>query len=101
MQTQVVVGRPFVTHVNQDLRPEIGDPLEFLKEKYSSRFSFGLDNLLRGGHYKLMGYAYDFRPHLKKFLYKQNYYGWQEAYAPNKTLLRKAVYGTIEKIIEL
>lgn len=97
MKEVQVIGYPFVSHVNQDARPTLG--IDFLKRAYV-RFSTNNDNLIRYGYYRLMGYQYNFRPHLKKFLYKQ-YGDWQEAYAPNKTALRKAVYGRIDKIVEL
>jgi len=47
-----------------------------------------------------MGWAYDFRPNLKKFLVKQ-YGTWTEIYAPNKTLARKQFIGKIDAIKEL
>lgn len=61
---------------------------------------FCVQSLIQHGYYKLGGYIYSFRDELKKFLYKQ-YGQWYEGYAPNKTLLRKNVYGRIEKIIEM
>lgn len=95
----IVVGYPFVSHVNQELKPTIENPKDFLKRAYV-RFYTNNNNLLRFGYYKLMGYLYDFKPYLKKYLYKQ-YGSWHEVYAPNKTLLRQATYGKIDKIIEL
>lgn len=47
-----------------------------------------------------MGYCYDFRKELKKYVVKQ-YGNWYEYFAPNKTLLRKALCGRIEKIVEI
>lgn len=38
---------------------------------------------------KLLGWTFDFRPFLRLFLVKDKYYGWQEVYAPNKTMARK------------
>ena len=76
---------------------EINNPVEFLKSKYAVPFTFGLDNLQRDGIYKLQGWAYDLRPFLKKILVKQ-YGSWQEYYAPNKTALRKLLYGVVEKM---
>lgn len=52
------------------------------------------------GYLKIGGWCYDFRDDLKKFLVKQ-YGQWTEYYCHNKTLLRKSLYGTIEKIIEI
>lgn len=92
-----VVGYPFVNHVNQELHPTL--EVSFLRDAYV-RYYTNNSNLISYGCYKLMGYEYDFKPYLKKYLYKQ--YGiWTEAYAPNKTLLRKVIYGSIDKIVEI
>lgn len=56
--------------------------------------------LLDQAHIKRMGYIYDFRDILKKFVYKTNY-GIYEGYAPNKTLLRKNVHTKCHYVIEL
>jgi hypothetical protein len=96
---QTVVGYPFVSHVPQNERPTISDAKAFLKKAYV-RFYTNNDNLIRFGYYKVMGYKYDFKPFLKKYLYKQ-YGQWNEAFAPNKTLLRSVIGGRIDKIIEI
>ena len=88
-----IIGYPFVAHVKQDERPEIENPNEWLKKNYINS-----DNVSRYGYYKLMGYQFNFRPYLKLYIYKQ-YEQWSEIYAPNKTMLRKKVYGKIDKII--
>lgn len=98
--SNVIIGRPFVGHVDQEKKPIIENAKEFLKRKFSGGYAFGLDNLLRSGVYKEMGYVFNFQGHLKKYLYKQ-YGQWSEAYAPNKTMLRKSVYGRIDRIIEI
>lgn len=98
MKTEILIsGKPFVSHVDQTLTPSL--PLDFLKRAYVRYFTNN-ENLIRYGHYKLMGFVYDFKPYLKKYLYKQ-YGSWAEAYAPNKTLLRSVLGGKIDKIIEL
>jgi len=94
----IVVGRPFVNHVDQNLKPTL-EANEFLKRAYV-RYYTNNDNIVNYGFYKLMGYQYDLKPYLKKYLYKM-YGNWQEAYAPNKTLLRAVIYGTITNIIEI
>ena len=81
-------------------KKKIGDAKSFLKEKFSNQFNFGTDNLSSRGEYREMGWSYNFRPHLKKFLIKQHG-SWQEIYAPNKTLARKQFIGKIDKIVEL
>ena len=79
---------------------KIDDPKEFLKTSYASPHSFGVINLKESGIYRLMGWAYNFRPYLKKYLIKQ-YGQWSEYYAPNKTTLRSTIYGRIDKIVEI
>lgn len=75
-------------------------PEAFLKAKMTgSRFDFGVHELTRNGVYKLLGWKYDYRDTLKKYVYKQ-YGSWSEAYALNKTNLRHLVYGRIDQIIE-
>ena len=78
----------------------IYSPKDFLKSKYTNGYVFGIDNLKSTGLYKLMGWAYNFKPYLKKYLVKQ-YGQWQEYYAPNKTTLRRTIYGRIDKIQEI
>lgn len=78
----------------------IDNPRDFLGTKYTKGYIFGLDNLQRDGIYRLMGWAYDFRPYLKKYLVKQ-YGQWHEYYAPNKTKLKNILFGRIDKIQEL
>lgn len=77
----------------------IENPVEFLREKYKNRFNFGMENILKTGIFKLGGYAYDLRPWLSIYIVKQ-YGNWTQYYAPNKTTLRKIIYGRIEAIQE-
>lgn len=97
---QAIIGFPFVEHVNQELRPTIENAKDYLKQVYSNKFHGQISNLRYYGCVKIMGYRYDFKPLLKKFVYQQ-YGSWTEAYAPNKTLLRSSVYGRIDKIVEI
>lgn len=75
-------------------------PEEFLKSSYWRGCNSGLMNLRSAGCYKIAGWCFDFTPYLKRFVVKQ-YGSWHEYYAPNKTLLRKSLYGTIQKIVEI
>lgn len=75
-------------------------PEEFLKSKYIRGCIFGLDNLQKEGVYRLMGWKFDFRLFLKRFLVKQHE-SWSEYYAPNKTSLRKSIYGRIDEIVAI
>jgi hypothetical protein len=100
MKTETLTIYKFSDTATEKPTLEISNPLEFLKSKYQRGCIFGLDNLQRSGTYKLMGWAYDFKPLLKKYIVKQ-YGAWHEYFAPNKTLLRRSIYGTIEKIVEI
>lgn len=71
---------------------------DFLLSKFQKGCIFGLDNLMSSGCYKLGGWAYHFD--MPKFLVKQ-YGEWREYFAPNKTALRKVLYGRIDKIVAI
>lgn len=79
---------------------EHSTPIEFLKFKYQRGCFFGLDNLMNSGHYKLLGWSFDFTPFLKRFVYSQ-YGHWTDVYAPNRTALRNATYGKIDCIVDI
>ena len=93
-----ITGYPFVKHVDQEARPEMSveSGLRYFK---TGGMSFNGEQIRDTGFARLMGYRYDFRPFVKKFIYKQ-YGQWHEAFAPNKTALRKATYGRSDQIIE-
>ena len=99
METNVAITK-FSLSATETPVMNVDDPKSFLETKYENRYDFGTSELLRTGRFKLMGWSYDFRSYLKRYLVKQ-YGQWTEYYAPNKTLLRKAVYGRIEEIVEL
>ena len=82
-----------------DSKPREDINSEYVKSKYINRVASQFD-LLFHGCVKSLGYIYDFSDELRKFVVKQ-YGQWFEYYAPNKTLLRKNLYGRIEQIIEL
>ena len=71
---------------------------EFLFKKYNNPCQLGIEHLLRNGSYKLMGWKYVFLRELNRYLVKQHG-TWSEYYAPNKTLLRKQIYGRVDEII--
>lgn len=76
------------------------EAIAWLRAKYQDGgYQFGLDNLTRSGVYKLLGWNFNFRPYLKRYVYEQ-YGQWSQAYAPNRTLLRKVVHGRIDQILE-
>lgn len=90
----------FTGNAEKKHKRNIKDIKKFLKGKFENRYAFGNDNLQSGGIYKEMGWAYDFRGNLKKFLVKQHG-TWHEIYAPNKTLARKQFFGRVDKIMEV
>jgi predicted RNase H-related nuclease YkuK (DUF458 family) len=92
-----IKGTPFVSHVDQESTPEIEIDIKSIYESKSHSF---LCDMHRWGFVKRMGYIYDLKPYLTKYVVKQ-YGHWQEYYAPNKTLLRKSIYGAVDKIFEV
>lgn len=85
----------FTKNTREANKLDIQNPIEWLKEKFK-KFSFGWDNLQGSGIYKEMGWAYDFRPFLTKYVYRA-YGHWQECWAINKTHLRQEI-SPIQKI---
>ena len=55
------------------------------------------------GIIKRMGYAYDFRPYMKKYLVKEDFVGWREAWGFDKTSIRHnhPIPSRIRKIMEM
>jgi len=90
-------GRAFVAHVDNSITPTKEFDLNVIFDKGCN---FYLDNVRREGRAKLLGYSYNLKPFLKKYLYKQ-YGNWEECFAPNKTMLRRSIYGKVDKIIEM
>ena len=73
---------------------------ERLEQIFRDGCTFSFNNVSRTGYEKMMGIAYDFKPFLKRILVKQ--YGiWSEYFAPNKTKLRKCLYGRIDEMVYL
>jgi hypothetical protein len=71
------------------------NPTDYLTRQFDEH-----EHNLQTGFYKNMGGCYDFRPFLKRFVF--NLHGsWFCSYAPNKTLLKKAVCGVINEIHQL
>lgn len=84
--------------VNWDVKPAQEITFESFKQSYT-RFHSQVNNALNG-YLKIGGWCYDFRDQLKKYLYKQRG-EWREVYAPNKTAIRRSIYGRIDQIIAL
>lgn len=55
------------------------------------------------GIVRRMGWLYDFRPYMKRFLVNDKYYGWREILSLNKTAIRKlaAMPSHILEIVEI
>lgn len=95
--TTKLIGYSFVSHVQQDARPEID--VDF-SEIYKHKCHSFLNTLHREACIRLGGYRYDAHRFLRRYVVKQ-YGSWNEYYAPNKTLLRRSLYGRIDRIFEL
>lgn len=91
-----IVGRPFVPHVKQK---EVISNFD-LVNMFESGHHFSLSDVMNYGYIKIMGYLYNVSPFLRQYIVKTDY-GIYEYYAPNKTLLRKAMTGHIYYIKEI
>jgi hypothetical protein len=75
--------------------------LEYVINQYKTGgYSDALQSLISSGCIMSGGWCFNFTMDLRHFVFKQ-YGQWSEGYAPNKTLLRKAVHGRIDKIVEI
>jgi len=75
--------------------------LEYVIDLYKkSGYSHNLQQLISSGCITSGGWCFNFTMDLRHFVFKQ-YNHWSESYAPNKTMLRKAVHGRIDKIVEI
>jgi hypothetical protein len=102
METKQIIGVPFVAHVDQEAKPILTDAKAFIDSVYlTGGYHGNLFDMLRYARIKRMGYVYDFKGLMKRYVYKDYYGSLYEAYAPNKTYLRKAVRGKLQYIIEL
>lgn len=100
---QQITAQPFIKdpnpkHIRKDIET---DPETFIKEKLTgSNFSFGVDEIIRTGRYKEMGYIYDLKEGLRRFLIHQHE-DWRGIYALNKTNARKLTHGKVDEIVEI
>jgi hypothetical protein len=97
---EIVERYKFANTATENPPFEVESPYDFVKKYFNGGYWGQQANLMKTGFYKQSGWAYDFRPFLKKFLYKQDG-TWTEVYAPNRTLLNKSIHGKIDKIVEI
>ena len=74
---------------------------DFLINLYSNKFNFGFINVKSNGIYRLLGWAFDFRPFLKKYVYKTYAYGLEEGYFLNRKELRRLAGSKVLYIKEI
>jgi hypothetical protein len=102
METEIKYWKFSTTAVETPPMKEeyLTEPKDFLAHKFANRHDFGTFELATTGMYKLLGWVYDFRPVMKKYVVKQHG-NWREYFAPNRTLIRKYAYGRVDKILEV
>jgi hypothetical protein len=74
-------------------RIDFKEPEIYLDNVYRTPFHMDLNRLLESGFLRWMGWSYDFRKYLTRYIIKTEHCGLCESYAPNKTLLRKVFQG--------
>jgi hypothetical protein len=83
----------------KDFLKKWGNPDSF---EWNSCGHFGLENVTRIGCYMIVGYSFDLKSVLRKFVVKNRYGDVRLYYAPNKTALRTCKIATKEcKIMEV
>ena len=100
---ETVTGWKFSTTATENRPSLLGNyktVAEFLASKFTRGSIFGLDNLQSYGMYKIMGWQFDFRPFLRRFVVEQHGH-WQAYYATNKTALRNSLWGRLETVVEI
>lgn len=103
MKTRILI-KPFtdagLEHLNEVIKTM--DNEEVIKKRIASIYNKGAHpqfwNVSRTGIERISGVAIDYRCCLKKILVKQ-YDRWQEYYAPNKTVLRRCLHGSIQEMV--
>ena len=96
-----ITGYPFVAHVDQAARPVIkAEKARELLEQIYRRGVWHSDCVSMAGlaGIRVMGYRYSFRAYLNRYVYHQEG-RWQEAFAPNKTMLRGILHGKVDRIL--
>ena len=87
----------FTGQAKEEHRLDIPDPKAFLEKQFSARYP---PEISYSGVYRNMGWLYDFRPYLNRYVVCQ-YNSWQAYYCLNKTLLRKLISGKVQEIVQV
>lgn len=64
-----------------------------VKDVVTDPFHFNHHNVTETGIYRVMGWAFDLRPLLTRYIVKSEHYGLIEMYSLNKTTIRKTLKG--------
>lgn len=96
-----VTGVPFVAHVNQENRPTLNDVDAFIKSVYNGGYHGNYIDVSKTGILRRLGYQYNLRDYLKKYIVKDYYGNIFEMYAPNKMAVRKCEGNNVRYIIEI
>ena len=86
MKKIIIDAYPFIKDFNSEHKKDY--TLDDFKERLSIRFAFGNENILSNGIYKEMGFMYDLRPFLKRYLVNTYDNTYQTYFAFNKKQIR-------------
>ena len=87
----------FTGRAKEEHRLDIPDPKAFIEKQFNTRYP---PEISYSGVYRNMGWMYDFRPYLNRYVVCQ-YNSWQAYYCLNKTLLRKLIPGKVQEIVQV
>jgi hypothetical protein len=94
-----VIGVPFTKNAFTHHAKENYLTLNYFLGKFDKgQIAFNFE--LLQGYYKSLGYYYDLKPHLKRFIVWQHG-NLAEYFAPNKAILRNCIEGKISEIQEI
>ena len=111
MEIVTIIATKFVRHDVPELKTLQNAKVYLLREKLNkgekmnrAEKNWLAENVSSNAYFRtavpLMGYRFDFSDVLRKYVVKQ-YDRWTEYYAPDKTSLRRILFGKIDQIVEI
>lgn len=84
-----------------DMPPSLGiDTVQDFFLTQFTKYNHSINDLKQFGIYKLNGWAFDFKPFLRRYVYL-THGSWREMYAPNKQTVVNLTYGRVSEIVEI
>lgn len=86
----LIEGQPFTNETRAKNEKPTIDANDIVRKIFSGSFGHSqFHSVANNGTYKFMGYSYNLRPYLKRFLVNTSEIGWSEVYFPDIADLHK------------